>query len=250
MRTDLIQRMRFPDALARRMALELTTRFRSFAAADAMRECGFMSETDWRAFGDCWNRLTLDRHMGDNGTYRYRRYSQFELADPDGALVRLPHGPYEQPSYINRLNGDTARHFDPLEGDFVRNPVFEGLLRSLASVFDEACGGTAGWNIRLHPYRILAGEGGSGHPTPEGLHRDGVDFIVTLMVKRVNVRGGETRVTDAGGVVVERRTLLHPMEMLVADDARTLHEVTAVAPDVAGLDAYRDVLVIAYTRLA
>lgn len=250
MQADLITQTRFPEALARRMASELKTQYRSFAPAEAVRDSDFVSEPDWLAFGDCWNRMTLDRYMGDNGTYRYRRYSQFELADPDGELVCLPHGPYEQPSYINHLNGGMARHFDPLEEGFVRNPIFDGLLRSLASVFNAVAGETVHWNIRLHPYRILARDDIPGSPTPEGLHRDGVDFIVTLMVKRVNVCGAQTIVTDADGTVVERRTLLFPMEILVADDARTMHEVTPLERDVVGLEAYRDVLVIAYTRVA
>jgi hypothetical protein len=250
MKADLITQKRFPEALAQRMAFDLKTKFWSFAPACAVLDSDFMSEPDWRVFGDYWNRMKLDRYMGDNGTYRYRRYSQFELADPDGALICLPHVPYEQPSYINRLNGDMERHFDPLEEGFIQNTVFDGLLRSLASVFNEASGETVNWNIRLHPYRILARENSPGSPTPEGLHRDGVDFIVTLMVKRVNVCGAETIVTDTGGEVVERRTLLRPMEILVADDARTMHEVTAIERDVVGLEAYRDVLVIAYTREA
>lgn len=238
----------FAPMTARRMVQQLREAGWSHAPAAEVRAAPALAgSAAWAAFADAWNRLTLDRYMGDKGTYRYRRYSQFLLAGPGAPLVRLPHGPYEQPAYINGLNGGIERHFDPLEDDFVANPLFDSLLRALARVFDQA-GGASAWNIRLHPYRILAQEGVPGNPTPEGLHRDGVDYIVSMMVRRHNVTGAQTTVTDNGGAVLANITLAQPLELLVADDARTMHAVSPVQRADGGCEAYRDVLVIAYTR--
>lgn len=246
---EIASKNRFEGSVARQMVHDLKQKKFSFVSAIDAKKSGFFSEIEWTNFADCWNRLTLDRYMGDNGTYRYRRYSQFELDHPDGELVRLPHTSYEQPSYINKLNGGITREFDPLEECFVDNLVFDGLLRALARVFNDAVGETVNWNIRLHPYRIIAADGTPGCPTPEGLHRDGVDFIVTLLVKRNNVTGGQTTVTDTCENVLFTKTLADPMDILVADDAMTMHGVTVVEKNVPGGDAYRDVLVIAYTRI-
>lgn len=249
MNSIVLETTRFPRALESRMAEDLKQQKNSFASGKEMRQSAFFSEAAWRRFADCWTRLTLDRHMADAGVYRYRRYSQFELDALTGALVRLPHGPYEQPLYINKLNGGIPREFDPLEDEMTENALFEAMLRSLASLFDKASDYASNWNIRLHPYRILADDGVPGNPTPEGLHRDGVDFIVTLMVKRHNVIGGETTVTDNSGNILGAVTLRDEMDILVADDAMTMHGVTPVQKAVAGMDAFRDVLVIAYTRM-
>ncbi|HSC80389.1 MAG TPA: 2OG-Fe dioxygenase family protein, partial [Chitinolyticbacter sp.] len=201
----------------------------------------------WQEFTDCWERLTLDRYMGDGGSYRYRRYGAF-LLGAHGELVLQPHAPYEQPRYINTLNGGVARHFDPLEPSFVHNRFLRGLLRSLGRVFDAVEADNGPWLIRLHPYRIRADGPAVGQPTPEGLHRDGVDFIVTLMIERRNVEGGETRITDAGGNLLHALTLSEPLDMVVANDVTTMHAVSPITAAAPGCVAYRDVLVIAYSR--
>lgn len=201
----------------------------------------------WADFSAFWRGLTLDRFMADGGTYRLRRYGAFELQRP-GPLRLLPHEDYEQPHEINPLNGGVRRKFDPLEPGFAHHTVLEKFLTTLADVLDAVERKTVRWNIRLHPYRIRADLSSKGLPTPEGVHRDGVDYIVTLMVQRHNVEGGETVVTDTERHPVWHCTLTEPMEMLVANDRRTLHSVTPiVAADPLQL-ACRDVLVIAFTK--
>ncbi|MFM2060320.1 MAG: hypothetical protein RLY71_4705 [Pseudomonadota bacterium] len=200
------------------------------------------------AFADHWPRLTLDRHMGDGGTYRYRRYGEFD-APPDAARTLLPHGPYEQPTYINGLNGGVSRLFDPLEPTFVTDPVFSRLLDWLTHLCDQCEGSPQHWNIRLHPYRIVAGLAQAGNPTPEGLHRDGVDYIVSMMVARCNVEGGQSTVTDNHRRVLWQRTLEKPLDIMIGQDALTMHAVTPVVPLDPALPAWRDVLVVAFTKV-
>lgn len=207
-----------------------------------------VTQDAWHDFADHWNRLTLDRHMGDGGTYRLRRYGQFDT-QRDGSLRLRAHEPYEQPRYVNPLNGGVQRHFDPLEPSFAAHRVLRGILDRLRVMVDRAAGGRTDWNIRLHPYRILAREGAPGQPTPEGLHRDGVDYIVSMLVARRNVNGGRTTVTDTRGAPLSTLTLQGAMSTLIADDAKTMHEVTAIEPQVRGKPAWRDVLVVAFTRL-
>ncbi|SFA90427.1 hypothetical protein SAMN04515620_10764 [Collimonas sp. OK607] len=227
---------------------ELRSRLFTVLSGRAVQAACDVDLAAWNEFAACWNNLPQDKYMGDNGSYRFRRYGAFELDAADGVLQQLPHGPYVQPSYINKLNGDIARHFEPLEQHFVDNPFLSGLLLSLAQVFDQVDGGSGKWDIRLHPYRIRASSHTPGNPTPEGLHRDGVDYIVTMMVRRHNVAGGETYITDVAGKLMCRYTLTDPMDLMLADDARTMHGVTKVLPVEERREAFRDVLVIAYTR--
>lgn len=220
-----------------------------FCPGGAFEKMPFFRAATWQRFADCWDRLTLDRYMGDGGIYRYRRFSELVCRPAAGALLLQPHRPYSQPSYINTLNGGTERHFDPLEPVFVEDPFFRGLLVWCARSFAQVSGHDGDWDIKVHPYRIVAAEEASGHPTPEGLHRDGVDYILTLMVRRDNVIGGETTITDASGAPLWRRVLLAPLDIVIADDARTKHAVTAIQRQNRGCRAHRDVLVVAFTRL-
>lgn len=219
-----------------------------FLNADALGVILAVTAEQVAAFADHWPRLTLDRHMGDGGTYRYRRYGEFD-APPDVARTLLPHGPYEQPTYINGLNGGVSRLFDPLEPTFVTDPVFSRLLDWLTRLCDQCEGSPQHWNIRLHPYRIVAGLAQAGNPTPEGLHRDGVDYIISMMVARCNVEGGESTVTDNHRRVLWQRTLQKPLDILIGQDALTMHAVTPVVPLDPALPAWRDVLVVAFTKV-
>jgi hypothetical protein len=59
----------------------------------------------WSTFAQSWNDLKLDGYMGDGGTYRLRRFSEFHLEQPTGTLQLLSHRPYRQSREDNRLNG-------------------------------------------------------------------------------------------------------------------------------------------------
>ncbi|MFI5759465.1 2OG-Fe dioxygenase family protein [Streptomyces sp. NPDC051563] len=202
--------------------------------------------SDWARFAAHWDELTLDTHMADGGTYRFRRYGQFELDADSGELSLLPHEPYRQETDVNPLNGGVERAFDPLTGAFVGDQLLRSVLVELGQIFT-AVDGTKTWNIKLHPYRIIASTDQEGQPAPEGRHRDGVTFITSLMIGRTNVTGGESGVyTDAGEHLLTT-TLTEPGDLLLGDDRRTLHSVTGLRPVDPQAAAHRDVLVIAYT---
>ncbi|MGG2458876.1 2OG-Fe dioxygenase family protein [Streptomyces sp. RGM 3693] len=203
--------------------------------------------TDWARFGTHWHDLTLDTHMADGGTYRFRRYGQFDVDATTGTLTPLPHAPYVQESTINPLNGGVERHFDPLTEGFTSDPLLRSLLLTMAALFT-AAEGTSAWNIKLRPYRITAGEDQAGQPAPEGRHRDGVTFITSLMIDRCNVAGGESAVYDNDGRELLTTTLADPGDLLLGDDRRTLHSVTPLSPVDATAPAHRDVLVVAFTE--
>ncbi|APW37558.1 hypothetical protein RD110_10475 [Rhodoferax koreense] len=61
--------------------------------AELLREKGALEQL--------WTREAVEgRYMGDGGTYRLRRYGAFD-SRPGSVCQQLPHGPYEQPKYIN-----------------------------------------------------------------------------------------------------------------------------------------------------
>ena len=83
-------------------------------------------------------------------------------------------------------------------------------------------------------------------PTPEGVHRDGVDYVMVLMVKRQNIAEGTTTIHATDGRQLASFTLTEPLDMTLVDDGRCLHGVTPVAPIDPSAQAYRNVLVITF----
>ena len=104
---------------------------------------------------------------------------------------------------------------------------------------------TPQWFIEAHPFRIDTSDG-IGRPTPEGAHRDGVDYVVVILVDRVGVKGGETRIFEAHGSIGLRFTLQDSWTVLVLNDAKMIHETTPIQP--IGTHGYRDTLVITFRR--
>jgi hypothetical protein len=104
------------------------------------------------------------------------------------------------------------------------------------------------WHIELHQFRIEARRGASGHPTPEGAHHDGVDYVLVLLVNRRNIQEGVTTVHDAGGRTLGSFTLTEPLDAALVDDHRVTHGVTPVEPVDPAQPGARDVLVVTFRR--
>src|SRR5690606_36548133 len=102
------------------------------------------------------------------------------------------------------------------------------------------------WHIELHQFRIEAANDQPGRPSPEGVHRDGVDFVLVMMVRRVNIRSGTTTMHDLEQRTLDSFTLTDPLDIAVVNDHRCMHGVTPVERIDPDYPAYRDVLVVTF----
>jgi hypothetical protein len=197
------------------------------------------------ALRDTWSHLPRDAYLRDGGAYRARRHSCFVQTFSSGVLSAVPRRPHWQPTSYNALHGGLERWFDPIDQGVVTAPAWEKLVGGIGSLFERVRAGQVDrWFIEAHQFRIDTASG-IGRPTPEGAHRDGVDFVAVILAGRSNVRGGETHVFDAAGPSGVRFTMEEPWSMLLMDDARVIHETTPIQPD--GADqGIRDTLVLTY----
>ncbi|MFI0480770.1 2OG-Fe dioxygenase family protein [Actinomadura sp. 9N215] len=203
------------------------------------------TEKTWSRFADNWDDLTLDTHMGDGGVYRYRRYGRFGYDADTEELTRISHHSYFQEADVNPLNGGVVRHFDPLTDAFDKDPLLEPLVRTLGEIIS-AAEGVRRWYVELHPVRIVTGNGQLGKPTPQGVHRDGVTYVATLVTRRTNITGGKSSVYTDDRECQQSLTL-QPGDFMTFDDRRMLHHVTPVEPIDEGAPASRDVLIVDFT---
>jgi hypothetical protein len=134
------------------------------------------------------------------------------------------------------------RLFAPIDPATVAQPAWRQLVRSLGAVCSRAKAAQP-WYVEAHQFRIDTADG-IGRPTPEGAHRDGVDFVAVILVQRTGIKGGETRVFDAHGPRGQRFTMTEPWTLLLLDDAAVIHESTPIQPT--GGHGYRDTLVLTW----
>lgn len=189
-----------------------------------------------------WDDLPADHYLRDGGRYRQRRHSCF-VVDGD-TVTQVPHRPHWQSLEYNALHGGIERHFEPMPAAWVAEPAWRRLLAGLATCATRLRGPQP-WYVEAHPFRITTA-GGIGRPTPEGAHRDGVDFVAVILVARHGIKGGETRVFDADGPKGLRFTLDEPFSALLLDDQRVIHESTPIQPSDPTREGHRDTLVLTY----
>ncbi len=195
-----------------------------------------------------WDDLPPDVYLRDGGRYRRRRHSCFVVRIDE--VQQVAHRAHWQPLEYNALHGGLERLFDPMLASTLEQPVWTQLLRGLAGVCSQIKG-TQPWFVEAHQFRIDTTDG-IGRPTPEGAHRDGVDFVVVALVERQGVKGGETRVFDADGPAGIRFTMTAPWTLLMLDDARVIHETTPIQPlqpqASRPASGHRDTLVLTFRR--
>jgi len=202
------------------------------------------SQADLNALQPSWNDLPPDEYLKDGGRYRRRRHSCFVVQG--GSLNQVPHRAHWQPLEYNALHGGMERWFAPMLPETVAQPAWTPLLLGLGRICSALRGQSADpspWYVEAHQFRIDTTDG-IGRPTPEGAHRDGVDFVAVLLVGRSGIKGGETRVFEADGPHGQRFTMTEPWTLLLLDDARVVHESTPIQPTEAG--GYRDTLVLTF----
>ena len=232
-----------------------------------------------------WNDLPRDCYLKDGGKYRARRHSSFVQTMTPPAVTLSLHRAHWQPVDYNALHGGIERWFEPISPLVCEDAAWRTLLRELGNVFAAAVpsprgeglgtgtwlnndgsnsshplpnpppqgngakpvgAGAKRWFIEAHQFRIDTSNG-IGRPTPEGAHRDGVDFVAVVLVNRQHIKGGETRVFEAHGPSGVRFTLTEPWSVLLLDDARVIHESTPIQPDgTAPEGGARDTLVLTY----
>lgn len=205
------------------------------------------SLNDWSAFSASWNDLALDTFMADGGRYRRRRHAVYAV-EAGAPIVREAHQPHWQGLEYNPLNGGVARWFEPVTQAVGNGDSLHTILRWCAGLFGRLSPDVAAWRVEVHQFRIEAGPGIAGQPTPEGAHRDGVDHVLVLMIRRHNIVEGRTTIIAEDDSQLGSFTLTDPFDAALVDDSRVRHGVTPVEALDPSQPAWRDVLVVTFKR--
>jgi hypothetical protein len=191
-----------------------------------------------------WDRLCLDTYLADGGKYRYRRHaSLIQTFDPP-TLAEVAYRPHWQPKSYNHLHGGVFRKFEPVEPAIAAHPVYRRLIEGLGQ-FMHSLMAVPRWYVEAHQFRLDAGAG-EARPTPEGAHRDGVDYVALVLIRRGDIDGGVTSIFAADKSLLATEMLSEPWSLMLLDDARVTHATTPISA--AGPAPTRDTLVLTYRK--
>ena len=130
----------------------------------------------------------------------------------------------------NRLHGGIERWFEPVKPEIGAGASLTTILGFCRTLFGELAPEVRAWHVELHQFRIEARPGEAGQPTPEGMHRDGVDYVLVLLVRRRNITSGTTTIHGLDRTPLGSFTLTDPFDAALVHDARVYHGVTPVEP--------------------
>lgn len=186
-------------------------------------------------FKQFFNDLPVDPYV--KGKYRFRRLSRFTAAGNE--LVKLPHGYLFQSKEYNPLVGDIKREFAEIDDALTQLDDF----KKLVFAFIDACKLHPESEIGVHQIRTTCSLNNFGNPAPEGIHRDGTDFIGIFCVNRENIQGGETHLYVEKKEKPVFKKILNPGELLLVNDREFFHFTTPIKPT-SDAQGVRDVFVL------
>lgn len=186
-------------------------------------------------FKTYFNALPVDPFIKRN--YRFRRLSRF-VADRN-ELIKLPHGCLFQSKEYNPLVGDIKREFAEIDDALIKRDIF----KTVVFAFIDACKLHPEAEIGVHQIRTTCSANNYGNPAPEGIHRDGTDFIGIFSVNRENIQGGETHLYIDKKEKPVFNKILHPGELLLVNDREFFHFTTPIKP-ISDAQGARDVFVL------
>jgi hypothetical protein len=209
-------------------------------SAETVAQFSHVEQDSLQGLTQFWENLPRDPYLKDGGRYRFRRHASYQIKGDDLTLV--PHRAHWQSVDYNALHGGIERWFEPIKDELLVNPAWQSVLLGLAKILSELKQ-VSTWFVEAHQFRIDTTDG-IGRPTPEGAHRDGVDFVAVFLLGRSGIKGGETRIFDASSSAGLRFTLTEPWSLLLMNDQRMIHESTPIQP--LAKYGYRDTLVLTY----
>jgi hypothetical protein len=226
---------------------DIATRGFALVSAD-MVEPLHRLRADWDTLRAEYPRLPADEYLPGGARYRYRSYDRFWFDPLSGDLRQLPHEDYFQPQDINAVTGGIIRKFAPLTPDIAENPFLHALIRWDFEQFPMRAieWQYQTWQVDVHLIYVVAEPGIEAHPTPEGVHRDGAEFVTVHLAALDNATGGVVSIYDDDKQHLESFQLNHLMHSYLFEDAVLWHGVTPIVPADGVNKAARGILTFDY----
>lgn len=196
-----------------------------------------------------WNNLEIDKYLEGGAVFRERRYGRFAFQPSTERIILLKHKPYFQAATTNTYAGGIQRIVAPVTDTITSNPILSTLIKHDFKCFPaDTYSKDEWWLVACHMFRIIGRRNEPGEPTPEGIHRDDIDFGAIHLIRRQNAVGGLSRIHEIDLSVKAEHYLEDLFDTLYWADRQVLHSVTPISPANDDQSAIRDILVLGYTH--
>ena len=199
-----------------------------------------------------YNNLPIDKYVEENGPpKRFRRYMRYDVnteKHDDYSIFSSDDRIFSQ--NVSDYRGE-PRTFELIEPKNVGNLWLTDFITQVSALAilneclkTDVCvleSKVKSLTVDVHQVRQIAYPEQESHNSPEGIHRDGADYIVSaLVMNRINIKGGESIVYDKDKKEIYRTTLRED-EGIFQEDREQWHHVSGIEP-VRDMIGFRDIL--------
>jgi len=151
-------------------------------------------------------------------------YDLVHQGNGEWGLTRGAHKPFEQLGVSD--DRKKPRLFSEMSATVGEDRDFVRLLLAVAGLIKATRAEVTRLLMTAHQVSTIVRGSDPAYPAPEGLHHDGMDFVVPAMViSRDGIRGGSS-IAYAGSL--SQLTTLRPGQGILLDDRRFMHGVTPI----------------------
>lgn len=199
-------------------------------------------------FKDSFHHLPPDKYIPNNNPVtRSRKYANILVDVTDNyeySLIYTENDIFKQNVDDNR---GVERKFELIDKEHIQNVWFLDFITQISALSVLNHNYYKGHklikevDIHLHQVRQTAYSDIESHNSPEGIHRDGCDYIISaFVISRNNIIGGESIIYNQNKMV-EYKTILDSGEGIYQEDIKQWHYVTPIQTSEEGI-GYRDIL--------
>ena len=195
----------------------------------------YIGQADLEAVVDLISRLEpKDRHAFDRvgmTARRKRSIARFVVSLTSKNIWRIQRVP--APEFKQAVGKDDARSFvrkfHEMSSLVTEYPCTKQMIRSIAGMVREVKPEAKKLEITMHMMFVFADALTEGDNSPEGIHKDGADYIVSaLVIERAGIMGGTSIVYDDNQQNVYLEYTLQQGQGLFQDDRNLWHYVTPI----------------------
>lgn len=199
----------------------------------------------WLSLSIDYADLAPDDYLPDNGKYRFRRYGRFSFDPSTEELNRLPHQ-----DYFKSADTSITRKFAPLLDTTFDNPFLHEMIRfdfrhfPIPDTMKQSM-----WEVQVHLIRVTASADADGHPTPQGIHKDGAKFVTVHLAELVNAKGGDVSIYDNDKNLLSTHRLNQIMDFYLFKHDMLWHKADPITPKAEAHQAIRSILTFDYHHM-
>ena len=174
-----------------------------------------------------FNNLEIDKYLENNNPpKRLRAFTRYDVyIDNNKVIIN-----HDNDNIFNQNVNDyrnKTRIFKPIDESLIHNKFIVKLLYTTIDIIKYNNPSISQLKISLHQIRSIVYPNEDTTNSPEGIHKDGADFIVSaFVINKVNIKGGESIIMDEGKVS-QYSTYLDENQGIFQEDKNLWHYITS-----------------------